>query len=140
MSTAAGLAVLDIWEREQLGSGRRARAAFSAALDRLREFPFVGDVRLIGLMAGIEFVADRATREPFDPAVKFGDRVREAGLRNGIVTYPGSGMADGARGDIISLYPPLTFTEATSPTSPSDSKRRSSTSSVTSGPDRHHHF
>jgi len=33
-------------------------------------------------------------------------------LRNGIVTYPGSGMADGARGDIISLYPPLIVTEA----------------------------
>ena len=45
--------------------------------------------------------------EPFEPSAKFGTRVREAGLRNGIVTYPGSGMADGARGDIISLYPPL---------------------------------
>jgi adenosylmethionine-8-amino-7-oxononanoate aminotransferase len=58
-------------------------------------------------MAGIEFVADRETKEPFDPALKVGARVREAGLRNGIVTYPGSGMADGLRGDIISLYPPL---------------------------------
>jgi adenosylmethionine-8-amino-7-oxononanoate aminotransferase len=63
-------------------------------------------------MAGIEFVADRETKEPFDPSVRFGTRVRDAGLRNGIVTYPGSGMADGARGDIISLYPPLIVTEA----------------------------
>ena len=37
--------------------------------------------------------------------------MREAGLRNGIVVYPGTGMADGARGDIISLYPPLTISE-----------------------------
>ena len=37
--------------------------------------------------------------------------MREAGLRNGIVTYPGTGMADGGRGDIISLYPPLDVTE-----------------------------
>ena len=72
----------------------------------------MGDVRVTGLMAGIEFVADRETKEPFDPSMKFGARVREAGLRNGIVTYPGSGMADGARGDIISLYPPLIVTEA----------------------------
>ena len=38
--------------------------------------------------------------------------MREAGLRHGIVTYPGSGMADGVRGDIISLYPPLIVGEA----------------------------
>ena len=37
--------------------------------------------------------------------------MREAGLRNGIVTYPGTGMATGTAGDIISLYPPLTFTD-----------------------------
>jgi adenosylmethionine-8-amino-7-oxononanoate aminotransferase len=113
VSAAAGLAVLDIWEREQLTERAAGlEAVFTAALDRLREHPFVGDVRVTGLMAGIEFVADRETREPFDPWMKFGTRVREAGLRNGIVTYPGSGMADGARGDIISLYPPLIVTEA----------------------------
>jgi adenosylmethionine-8-amino-7-oxononanoate aminotransferase len=108
VAMAAGLAVLRIWERE--GLTQRAaglEAAFRAALDRLMEHPFVGDIRVSGLMAGIEFVADRETKEPFDPALKVGTRVREAGLRNGIVTYPGSGMADGTRGDIISLYPPL---------------------------------
>ena len=47
---------------------------------------------------------------PFPPASKVAVRVREAGLRHGIVTYPGTGMADGGSGDIISLYPPLTFT------------------------------
>jgi adenosylmethionine-8-amino-7-oxononanoate aminotransferase len=60
-------------------------------------------------MAGIEFVADGATRTPFPAALKVAVKVREAGLRNGIVTYPGTGMADGKSGDIISLYPPLTF-------------------------------
>jgi adenosylmethionine-8-amino-7-oxononanoate aminotransferase len=38
-------------------------------------------------------------------------RVRDACLEAGVVTYPGTGMADGTRGDIISLYPPLTFTQ-----------------------------
>ena len=61
-------------------------------------------------MAGIEFVADQSTREPFAPARRVAVKVREAGLRNGIVTYPGTGMAEGKAGDIISLYPPLTFT------------------------------
>ena len=80
MSAAAGLAVLDIWEREQLTERAAGlEAAFTAALDRLREHPFVGDVRVSGLMAGIEFVADRETKEPFDPSKRFGTRVREAG-------------------------------------------------------------
>jgi adenosylmethionine-8-amino-7-oxononanoate aminotransferase len=110
ISTAAARAVLAIWERERLTEHVVAHeAAFRNALEGLREHEFVGDVRVSGFMAGIEFVADRTTKEPFSPAAKVGTRVREAGLRNGIVTYPGSGMADGTRGDIISLYPPLTF-------------------------------
>ena len=88
---------------------RRRAGAGRSVLQGLREFPFVGDVRTIGFMAGIEFVADPATRAPFPPALKVAVKVREAGLRNGIVTYPGTGMADGKSGDIISLYPPLTF-------------------------------
>ena len=113
VSTAAGLAVLQIWEREGLTERAAAlEGAFAAALDRLREHPFVGDIRVTGLMGALEFVADRETKEPFEPSVKIGAKVREAGLRNGIVTYPGSGMADGARGDIISLYPPLIVTES----------------------------
>ena len=110
ISTAAARAVLAIWDRERLTEHVAAHeAAFRNALEGLREHEFVGDIRVSGFMAGIEFVADRTTKEPFPPAAKVGTRVREAGLRNGIVTYPGSGMADGTRGDIISLYPPLTF-------------------------------
>lgn len=110
IAAAAGLAVLAIWERERLTENvARLEPEFSAALEGLRRYPFVGDVRVSGFMAGIEFVADRTTREPYPPEMRFGARVREAGLRNGIVTYPGSGMADGIRGDIVSLYPPLTF-------------------------------
>jgi adenosylmethionine-8-amino-7-oxononanoate aminotransferase len=113
VAMAAGLAVLRIWEREELTQRAAGlEASLHAALNRLLEHPFVGDIRVSGLMAGIEFVADRETKEPFDPALKVGTRVREAGLRNGIVTYPGSGMADGTRGDIISLYPPLIVNEA----------------------------
>ena len=111
VSAAAGSAVLAIWERERLTERTADReASLRATLEPLRDHAIVGDVRVSGLMAGIEFVADRATREPFAAELKIGARVREAGLRNGIVTYPGSGMADGVRGDIISLYPPLTIT------------------------------
>jgi len=108
VSMAAGVAVLDAFQDEDvLGNVTRVSDAFAAALEPLWRFPFVGDIRTRGLMAGIEFVADRSTKEPFDPGLGFGARIREAGLRNGVVTYPGGGVADGFRGDIISLYPPL---------------------------------
>jgi adenosylmethionine-8-amino-7-oxononanoate aminotransferase len=111
VAAAAGIAVVDILRRERLAEHAEELApVLASTLDGLREFPFVGDVRSIGFMAGIEFVADRETRAPFPAAAKVAVRVREASLRNGIVTYPGTGMADGKSGDIISLYPPLTFT------------------------------
>lgn len=111
VATAAGIAVMDIYRREKLAERAAELApAFAANLAGLREFGFVGDVRTIGFMAAIEFVADRDTRAAFAPTAKVAVKVREAGLKRGIVTYPGTGMADGKSGDIISLYPPLTFT------------------------------
>ena len=111
VATAAGIVAVDILRREHLAEHAEELApAFAQNIEGLREFPFVGDVRAIGFMAGIEFVADRDTRAAFEPAQKVAARVREAGLKRGIVTYPGTGMADGKSGDIISLYPPLTFT------------------------------
>ncbi len=113
VSMAAGLAVLDIVAAEGLiGRAATLEPAFRAALAPLLDFPYVGDIRVRGLMAGVELVRDRATKEPFESATGVAVKLREAGLRNGIVVYPGTGMADGARGDIISLYPPLTITEA----------------------------
>ena len=54
---------LDIWRRERLAERAAELApAFAAALQPLREFEFVGDVRTIGLMAGIEFVATARRR------------------------------------------------------------------------------
>ncbi len=83
----------------------------AATLEGLREFPIVGDVRTIGLH-GRHRVRGRPRDARAVPAgiARSAVRVREAGLRHGIVTYPGTGMADGGSGDIISLYPPLTFT------------------------------
>ncbi len=111
ISMAAGIAVLDAWAREGITARvRDLEADFRKTLEPLRERWCVGDIRVRGLMAGIEFVRDRASREPFESADGVAVRFREAGLRNGIVLYPGTGMADGTRGDIISLYPPLTIT------------------------------
>jgi adenosylmethionine-8-amino-7-oxononanoate aminotransferase len=111
VATAAGIAVVDILRREKLAErAEELGPVLASTLQSLRESPIVGDVRSIGFMAGVEFVSDRETRAPFEPTTKVAVRVRETGLKRGLVTYPGTGMADGKSGDIISLYPPLTFT------------------------------
>jgi adenosylmethionine-8-amino-7-oxononanoate aminotransferase len=113
ISTAAGLAVLRIWEDEDLVANvSTLESYFRDSLKTLLRFGFVGDVRAIGFMAGIEFVSDRETRLPFAPERRVAALVRDTALSHGVITYPGNGMADGVSGDIVSLYPPLTFTRA----------------------------
>lgn len=74
---------------------------------RLAQHPFVGDIRGRGLFVGIELVADRPTKAPFDPALKLHARVRQAAFRRGLICYPGGGTIDGRRGDHILLAPPF---------------------------------
>ncbi|MGH9805000.1 MAG: aspartate aminotransferase family protein [Candidatus Acidiferrales bacterium] len=111
VAMAAGLAVLDHLEKNNL-FGRVAPAGreLAAALARLKSSPHVGDVRGLGLLAGVELVADAATREPFAPEKGVAEKVREAALEDGVVTYPIQGCADGERGDHILLAPPFIVT------------------------------
>ncbi len=80
-------------------------------LETLARHPIVGDVRGLGLMAGVEFVKDRATREPFDPGLKLNTLIGARAFEKGLICYPGGGGADGVRGDHILLAPPFVITE-----------------------------
>jgi adenosylmethionine-8-amino-7-oxononanoate aminotransferase len=76
-------------------------------------FPIVGDVRGTGLIQGVEFVADQATRRPFPPGLEVTRRIVEAVLEEGVMVVPGmSGMIDGVAGDHIQISPPYIFTAA----------------------------
>ena len=113
VATAAGNAVLDYIERENLFArvdvaGREMRAA----LEPLKKFSVVGDVRGIGLLWGIEFVRDQKSREPYPPDARIAYRIQEDALEAGIMTYPIQGCVDGTRGDHILLAPPFTITSA----------------------------
>lgn len=113
VSCAGGAAVLDFAERNRLFErvapmGRE----LLLALEPLRKSPFVGDVRGIGLLLGIEFVRDRATREPFPRDFSFAGRVYQSAFDAGVLTYPIQGCADGDRGDHILLAPPYTISSA----------------------------
>ena len=110
VAMAAGLAVLDYIDQHHLfdrvlSAGRE----LLAALEPLRQHPNVGDIRGLGLLLGIEFVKDRASREPFPRSTGFAERVRQAAMEEGVTTYPIQGCADGERGDHILLAPPFTI-------------------------------
>jgi adenosylmethionine-8-amino-7-oxononanoate aminotransferase len=111
VAAAAGNAVLDYVERENLFArvepvGRELRAA----LEPLRRFSVVGDVRGIGLLFGVELVRDAKTHEPFPPDARIAMRIQEDAMEAGVMTYPVQGCADGLRGDHILIAPPYTIT------------------------------
>jgi adenosylmethionine-8-amino-7-oxononanoate aminotransferase len=106
---AAALAVQRaIQSRNLLENVRRQGEAFADALHRnLGQHPHVGDIRGRGLFRGIELVADRDTKEPFDPALNLHAHVKREGMARGLMCYPANGTADGIRGDHVLLAPPF---------------------------------
>ena len=85
---------------------------FHQKLQALKKHEVVGDIRGRGLLAGIEFVEDRATRRPFPRKKKFAESFADAALAEGLMTWPNAGQADGDEGDLAMLAPPFIITEA----------------------------
>ncbi|MGA7626556.1 MAG: aspartate aminotransferase family protein [Candidatus Acidiferrales bacterium] len=111
VAAAAGNAVLDYIERENLFARvNSAGRELHHALEPLRKFSIVGDIRGIGLLFGIEFVRDAKTREPFPPEARMATRIHDDAFDAGVVTYPIQGCVDGVRGDHVLLAPPFTIT------------------------------
>jgi adenosylmethionine-8-amino-7-oxononanoate aminotransferase len=80
-------------------------------LQRLRSFPQVGDVRGRGLLAGIEFVQNPESREPFPPGARFAERFAATALELGLVVWPNAGQLEDGTGDLVMLAPPFVITE-----------------------------
>ncbi len=117
VATAAGLAVVRALLDRGLVAGVSALGdKLDAALKQaLGQHPNVGDIRGRGLFRGIELVADRATKQPFDPALGLAGKIKRAALDGGLVCYPMSGTRDGRNGDHVLLAPPFIMTEAQIP-------------------------
>jgi adenosylmethionine-8-amino-7-oxononanoate aminotransferase len=111
---AAGVAVQKIVERDRLVErvAREGAKLKQVLQDRLGPRSYVGNIRGRGFFIGIELVADRATKEPFDPAQQINVKVRERTFANGLICYPTGGNIDGIRGDQIILAPPYNATES----------------------------
>jgi adenosylmethionine-8-amino-7-oxononanoate aminotransferase len=112
LACATALAVLDYIEKHELV--RRSADLGAYLLEKLQilyRHDIVGDVRGLGLFAGVEFVRDRKTKEPFPPARKVNALVSNLAFDKGLIVYPGGGGADGVNGDHVLIAPPFIITE-----------------------------
>ncbi|MBT6285063.1 MAG: aspartate aminotransferase family protein [Rhodospirillaceae bacterium] len=105
---AASLAVLDVIEERGLLANvvERGNELREALNDRLGQHPYGGDVRGRGLFVGLEIVADRETKTPFEAAKGIPARIKTDAMSRGLMVYPMGGTIDGSRGAHVLLAPP----------------------------------
>ena len=108
IGAAAANAVLDIVEKEDLtGNARETGAYLQGRLKTaFAQLPIVGEVRGVGMLAAIEFVADREKKVRFDANLKVGARVAKAARDRGLIARAMP------HGDILGFAPPLIATRA----------------------------
>jgi 4-aminobutyrate--pyruvate transaminase len=104
VAAAVALETLKIYEdRDILGHVRGVAPRFQQGVRRLGAHPLVGEARGVGLVAGLELVKDKATRENFAPADGVAQQVGKRALAHGVITR--------GLGDVVNLCPPLIITE-----------------------------
>ena len=114
VAAAAALAVLREILDNDLVAQVRARGSYleNRLRARFAQHPHVGDIRGRGLFWGMEFVADRETKTPFDPALGLAGKLKKAAFAEGLICYPMPGTRDGRNGDHVLLAPPFIASEA----------------------------
>lgn len=111
LACAAGLAVIEEIERQ----GLMANAASTGAMLRaglqglMSDFPFIGDVRGMGMLLAFEVIADPVTKDPFPADFKAFDRLTEQAYARGLIIYPRRSRG-GYSGDHFLVAPPMITT------------------------------
>ncbi|WP_085043780.1 aspartate aminotransferase family protein [Ensifer aridi] len=108
MAAAAASKVVEILKRPAVMAnvmqmGDRLQAGLDAALG---QSPHVGDIRGRGLFRGVEIVANKDSKQPFDPARKIHSKIKKEAMQRGLMCYPMGGTIDGVHGDHVLLAPP----------------------------------
>ena len=111
-AASAALAVQQVIERDNLLQAVKQQGAYlqKALHEVLGELPHVGDTRGRGLFAGVELVRDKASKTPFDPALKLHAAIKANCMSRGLMVYPMVGTIDGQYGDHILIAPPFIIT------------------------------
>jgi adenosylmethionine-8-amino-7-oxononanoate aminotransferase len=100
LACAAALASLDLMEQNNVVNRVAEKAQkLSGLLEELKTLKHVGDIRQKGFMVGIELVADKTTRQAFDPRRRVGAEVCANIRRHGVILRP--------LGDVVVMMPPL---------------------------------
>lgn len=103
LSAAIGAKAVEIYQRENIpGHVREMTPLFETRLSALRGHPLVGEVRGVGLLAGVELVADKASKRPFPPKKGVGPKVASFCEAEGLILR--------AMTDIVAICPPLIIT------------------------------
>lgn len=106
VATAVGLKTIELIEKRNLVAHvREVGHHLKKRLESLRGWPFVGEIRSQGLLAAIQFVRDKKTKQQFDPVGSFSARVQANAEACGVITR------QAPAGDTIAFSPPLTITK-----------------------------
>ncbi|PTE21349.1 aspartate aminotransferase family protein [Cereibacter changlensis JA139] len=113
LACAAGLAVIaEIERQDMMGNAQRTGALLKRELEGLMpRFPFIGEVRGMGLLLALELVADRDSKEPLPPELRAFDRLTEQAYQRGLIIYPRRSRG-GYSGDHVLIAPPMITTPA----------------------------
>lgn len=104
LSIALALKALEIYARDDVfGHAARIAPAFQQHVRTLADHPLVGEARGMGLMGGLELVADKPSKHPFAPGAKAGLLAVRLIQEEGVILR--------ALGDVIAICPPLVITE-----------------------------
>jgi hypothetical protein len=106
---AAGVAVQEVIRDQDLLARvhQQGEKLFQALTERFGNHAHVGDIRGRGLFLGLELVAERTSKEPFEPQRRVHARIKQQALDRGLICYPMGGTVDGVRGDHVLLAPPF---------------------------------
>ncbi len=104
VAAAVAIKALDIYTRERIADEvARKSPHFQARLRALSDHPLVGEARGLGLVGGIELVADRRSKTPFEPKAGVAPQVVRFAEQEGLIVRA-------LAGDVVSICPPLIIT------------------------------
>lgn len=109
---AAGLATLNYLRENRLVEQvwKKGEYLHAKLIKELSPFGWIGDIRGLGLMWGVELVKDKQTKAAFEPQQRISQKIADQAFQNGLIIYPGSGCIDGKSGDHFMIGPPFSIT------------------------------